>query len=83
MSRPSLEQSFGKVLRHAREQAEISQEELSFRAGVHRTYVSQIERGLKSPTLGVLFRLSGAVGIKPSELIIEIERDPNVSPTRA
>jgi transcriptional regulator with XRE-family HTH domain len=36
----------------------ISQEELAFRAAVHGTYISQLERGFKSPTLHVMLKLS-------------------------
>jgi transcriptional regulator with XRE-family HTH domain len=39
----------------------LSQEGMGFRAEVHRTYVSQLERGLKSPTLSMLLKLSRAL----------------------
>ena len=48
-----------------RRKKRISQERLGFDAGVHRTYVSLIERGVKSPTLGVLFRLCQALAVAP------------------
>ena len=51
----------GKELRKAREAAGMSQEELAFRARVHRTYISLLERDKKSPTLDVLFRICGAM----------------------
>ncbi|MEG4392092.1 helix-turn-helix transcriptional regulator [Microcoleus sp. BROC3] len=50
-----INKALGKVLAKHRTIANISQEELADRAGIHCTYVSQIERGLKSPTLSVLF----------------------------
>ncbi len=46
-----------------------SQEELAFRASIHRTYISQIERGLKSPSLSVIVRLAQALNISPAELV--------------
>jgi transcriptional regulator with XRE-family HTH domain len=64
----------GDELRKAREAAGLTQEEVSFRAGVHRTYVSLLERDKKSPTLDVLFRICGALGLKASELIRRVER---------
>ena len=51
----------------------LSQEELAFEAGLHRTYISLLERGVKSPTLNVLFRLADALDIPPSQFIQEIE----------
>jgi transcriptional regulator with XRE-family HTH domain len=41
-----LSKAFGRVLSSLRRRAGVSQEELAFSAGVHRTYVSQLERGL-------------------------------------
>lgn len=64
----------GEELRKAREQAHLSQEKLAFEAGVHRTYVSMLERNKKSPTLDVLFRLCNALGLPASELINRVER---------
>ncbi|WP_417398225.1 helix-turn-helix domain-containing protein [Gimesia chilikensis] len=63
----------GDVLRHFREEAGMTQEALAFEAGVDRTYISQLERNKKSPTVDVLFRLCDAMGIKASELIVRVE----------
>jgi len=64
----------GDELRKAREDAEMTQEELSFAAGVDRSYVSQLERNLKSPTVDVLFRICDALKIAASELIARVEK---------
>jgi transcriptional regulator with XRE-family HTH domain len=64
-----LDKSFGNALRECRKQAGISQEELNFRTGVHRTYISEIERGVKSPTLYTVAALAEALGMKPSDLM--------------
>ncbi len=69
-----INKALGRVLVKYRIIAKISQEELADRAGIHRTYVSQIERGLKSPTLSVLFEISKSLNIKASSLIAEIEQ---------
>lgn len=71
---PSTSALFGEVLAEFRQRAGFSQEGLADRAGVHRTYVSQLERGLKSPTLDVLLRLASALGIQPSRLLIAMEQ---------
>ncbi|MEQ8637159.1 MAG: helix-turn-helix transcriptional regulator [Marinoscillum sp.] len=65
----------GDTLRHFREEAGMTQEALAFEAGVDRTYISQLERNKKSPTVDVLFRLCEAMGIKASELIARVEEN--------
>lgn len=47
----SLTRTFAAALKHYREAVNLSQEELAAKADLDRTYVSQLERGLKSPTL--------------------------------
>lgn len=64
----------GEELRKAREAAGLSQEELAFRAKVHRTYVSMVERGQRSPTVRILFRICKPLGVKPSALLRRVER---------
>ena len=63
----------GDELRKARESAGLTQEELAFKARVHRTYISMLERNKKSPTLEVMFRLCRALEVSPSNLIARIE----------
>jgi transcriptional regulator with XRE-family HTH domain len=65
---------FGKVVCGLRRRSGISQEELGFQAGVHRTYISQIERGLKSPTLIVILKLAKALHRPASRLIASVEK---------
>lgn len=64
-----LSKAFGSVLSELRRRAKMSQEELAFSAGVHRTYISQLERGLKSPSLDTIFLLAAAIEVKPSDLL--------------
>lgn len=64
----------GSELRAARERAGLTQEQLAQVAGVHRTYVSLLERDKKSPTLDVLLRICGPLGIAASTLIARAER---------
>lgn len=73
MRKSSPEKLFGDAVREARESAGVSQEELSFRAEIHRTYVSQLERGLKSPTLGVMLRIAEALKVKAADLVARVE----------
>ena len=69
----SLGRTFGSVLRHLRQQRGLSQENLGFVSGYHRTYISILERGQKSPSLQTIFNLSKALKIEPSELIRYVE----------
>jgi transcriptional regulator with XRE-family HTH domain len=68
-----IDQAFGQAIRKYRLNLNLSQEDLAFRAGVHRTYISQIERGLKSPTLKVIWVLAKALEISMQELLHETE----------
>ncbi len=60
---------FGEVLKEMRLAKGISQEQLAFDANVHRTYVSQLERATKQPTLGTLLSLAEALG-QPAHLLV-------------
>ncbi len=69
----SFEKTFGDVIRKRRLALGISQEELADRCDLHRTYISQIERGLKSVSLKVLSRLAKALNTRPHLLVKETE----------
>jgi hypothetical protein len=49
----------------------ITQEELAFKAGIDRTYASQIERGIANPSLGIICQIADALGCKPEELLLK------------
>lgn len=63
----------GDELRRVRENAGLTQEELAYKAGLHRTYISMLERNRKSPTLEVLFRIASALDVSAAELIARVE----------
>jgi DNA-binding XRE family transcriptional regulator len=70
---PSLRGPLATKLRMLRERRELTQEKLAFLAGLHRNYVSLLERGVKSPTIDVLQRLAHALGVKTSTLLARAE----------
>jgi transcriptional regulator with XRE-family HTH domain len=72
--RKDLKATVGRVLRAQRVKLGISQEEVAARAGVDRSYVSILERGLKSPTLETLEKICAALGTLPERLIEEARR---------
>ena len=69
-----ISQSFGAVVRERREKRGFSQEELADRAGLHRTYVSLIERGRRTASIEVVRRVAEALDTSMSKLIAETER---------
>ena len=66
-------EAFGKVLRALRTERGLSQEALALEAGVQRNYVSLIERGVNQPTITIIFKLAGALAMKPSQVIEHVE----------
>ena len=59
---------FGKKVQDLRKQLGLSQEELAYKAGFHRTYVGMIERGERNITLNNLKKLATALGIEIKDL---------------
>jgi transcriptional regulator with XRE-family HTH domain len=74
---------FAANLTQLRKAADLSQEELSFRASVHRTQISLIEGGHRMPRLDTLIKLAGALGVTLQDLLKGISWEPSmVSPGR-
>ena len=53
-----------------RRRRELSQEELADAAGLHRTHISLIERGLREPSLDTLVKLCRGLGVSPAEALM-------------
>ncbi|MGQ0589417.1 MAG: helix-turn-helix domain-containing protein [Sphingosinicella sp.] len=68
-----IRQRLAKNLRRLREQKGLSQEKFAFEAEIHRTYVSDIERGARNPTILVIERLARPLGVTASDLLAETE----------
>jgi transcriptional regulator with XRE-family HTH domain len=66
---------FGGVLQRHRLQRDISQEELAFQAGVDRTFVSRLERGIRQPTITTLINIGQALGVPAAKLVEEAEEE--------
>lgn len=64
-----IAERFGKNLTGCRKRLRISQEELATRAGLHRTEIGKLERGLRLAQLDTLIKLAGGLGVEPSELL--------------
>jgi transcriptional regulator with XRE-family HTH domain len=63
----------GRNVRQYRERSGVSQEELAHRAGLDRTYVSGIERGVRNPSVLVLQDLAGVLRVRPADLLAEVD----------
>ncbi|HYH21713.1 MAG TPA: helix-turn-helix transcriptional regulator [Azospirillum sp.] len=59
-------------VRRIRVEAGLSQEELAFRSGLHRTYISSVERGQRNVSLENIFLIAGALGVPASDLLIDV-----------
>ncbi len=60
---------FGKQIRAIRKKRGFSQEELAFRSSLHRTYISDIERGSRNVSLLNIEKLAKALKVKMRELL--------------
>lgn len=61
--------AFGRRVRAVRDEAKMTQEELAEAAEVHPTFISNVERGYRVPTVPTLLKLAAGLGVKPSKLI--------------
>jgi DNA-binding XRE family transcriptional regulator len=71
--KPTAEECFGLALRESRKVSGLTQERLAFESGYHPTYVGQLERGKKSPSLRVIMALAAVLSTRGSELIRRVE----------
>ncbi|MBH0231384.1 helix-turn-helix transcriptional regulator [Halobacillus sp. KCTC 3957] len=62
----NINQMYGLTLKKIRFQKELSQEELAFRAGLDRTYISSLERGKRNPSLVTMDKIARALDVKLS-----------------
>jgi len=59
----------GRNVRRYRLERELSQEALADEAGIHRTYVSDVERGSRNPTIVIVEKLALALAVSASDLL--------------
>jgi len=75
----TLAPRFAANLRRLREAAGLSQEELAFRAGIHRTQISLLEGGHRLPRVFTLVCVAGALEVTPDDLLDGITWEPIVA----
>lgn len=77
MKKSSIATDIGLLIRQIRIDKGLSQEDLAFNCGLHRTYIGSLERGEKVPTIITLEKLSNALEISLSELFKKYEKSRN------
>ena len=70
---PDIRERFGDAVRARREELELTQEELAGRAKIHRTYLSDIERGFRNVSLINIECLAMALGVPMAELFRSVD----------
>ena len=71
-----VQSRFGEKLRQIRRDRGVSQEKLAELAGLHRTYVSSIERGERNVSLVNIERLATALGVTMADLMPDTANQP-------
>lgn len=69
----AIARRFGANLRQARKQADLSQEQLGFRASLHRTEIGLLERGARVARIDTLMKVAAGLAIRPEKLLEGIE----------
>lgn len=78
LSELDLRKRLAANLRTLRGAQGLSQESLADAAGIHRTFVSQVERELKNVSLDSIRKLANALGVDPVELFQPLATDVNI-----
>ena len=82
MGKNEVKKHFGAAVRLRRDHLGISQEELAGRAGLHRTYISDVERGARNVSLESIQRLAAALEVPLSVLFMRLEELSSEQPSR-
>lgn len=69
-----VDRAFGEALRAVRRERGMSQMNLYSASGIDRTYISLIERGIRSPTIRMIARFAKYLKVHPSELVQRMEQ---------
>ncbi len=67
---------FGENLARCRKRADLSQEEMAFSASLHRTEISQLERGKRLARIDTVVKLAGVLDVSVDDLLDGIEWEP-------
>jgi transcriptional regulator with XRE-family HTH domain len=73
-----LKKAFGKVIKELREDRGLSQQELADTAGIDRSYLSDLERGLNFPSLNIVYSLAEVFKMKANELVGKVDGEMGI-----
>ncbi len=74
-AKPDVRERFGTAVKFRREELELTQEELAHAASIHRTYLSDVERGTRNLSLVNIEKLAAALSIRMSKLFEAVEAE--------
>lgn len=74
----NIQIAFGQAIRKFRLEKQISQEVFADVCGLHRTYISDIERGTRNVSLENIDRMAGALEVKISDIFKEVEASESI-----
>lgn len=74
MAARSIIKGFAIAVRQCRMERGLTQEKLAFEAGLHRNFISGLERGIKNPSLTTIDSIAKALAVTPSVLVARAER---------
>lgn len=78
-----MERTIGTKIRRLRREEGITLDTLATRAGLSKSYISKLERGLQSPSISTLSNIASALGVDITELFREEDEGPRLSLVRA
>lgn len=64
-----IARAFGQRVREVRLEKSMTQEQLAEAAGLHPTFISNVERGYRVPSVPTLLRLARSLGVSPGALV--------------
>lgn len=73
MKKPEPQAKLGSAIRRARQEVGLSQEQLAFNCGLHRTYIGSVERGERNLSLENIVRVAEALGRRASTLLAQAD----------
>jgi transcriptional regulator with XRE-family HTH domain len=68
------EKAFGLILQRIRRERGLTQSQLSDQSGYHRNFIGLMERGEKSPSLRTFFDIAATLQVRPSDILVKVER---------
>lgn len=74
----NIVQKFGKTIKRLRTEQQLTQEDLALYSRISLQLVSDIENGKYDLNLYELYRIAAALGMKPSEIVFEVEKETDL-----